>query len=237
MTAIRHTIRYGKEEIAFSLIYASRKTLEIAVHPDCSVVAKAPVGTRIEEVEKRIFKRARWIRRQLRYFYQFNPRTPSRKYIGGETHLYLGRQYRLKMALGSTNELKLSHGYFHICVKHGLPPKKARDLLDNWYFERAKEKFNESLVRCWPYFEKQFLQKPVISIKRLQRRWGSLSKRGTLTLNVDLIRAPRECIDYVITHELCHLRYHDHGSGFYEFMEKVMPDWERRKQKLELALR
>ncbi len=237
MTSIRHSVWYGKEEIAFNLIYATRKTLEIAVHPDCSVMAKAPIGTKVEEVKKRIIKRAGWIRRQQRYFQQFNPRTPSRKYIGGETHLYLGRQYRLKIALGTSNDLKLSHGYFHVCVKQGLPTRIAKDLLDNWYLARAKEKFEESLHRCWPYFEKKSFKKPMLSIKRLQKRWGSLSKKGTLTLNVDLVRAPRECIDYVITHELCHLRHHDHGNRFYEFMRRAMPDWEKRKHKLELALR
>lgn len=237
MTPIRHAIWYGKEEIPFNLIYAARKTLEIAVHPDCSVIAKAPVGTKIEEVKRRVIKRAGWIRRQLRYFHQFNPRTPSRNFIGGETHLYLGRQYRLKIAIGASNDLKLSHGYFHVCIKQGLPTRTVRDLLEKWYLERAKEKFYESLHRCWPYFEKQSFQQPILSIKRLQRRWGSMSMKGTLTLNVDLVRAPRECIDYVITHELCHLRHHDHGKDFYESMSRVMPDWERRKHKLEITLR
>src|SRR4051812_24600401 len=102
MTHIRHAVRYGKEDIIFTLIYATRKTLEIAVHPDCSVIAKAPLGSKVEEVKKKIFKRAAWIRRQLRYFHQFNPRTPNRNYIGGETHLYLGRQYRLKIASGTS---------------------------------------------------------------------------------------------------------------------------------------
>jgi hypothetical protein len=70
----------------------------------------------------------------------------------------------------------------------------------------------------------------------MRKRWGSLSKGGMLTLNTDLIRAPRECIDYVIIHELCHLKYHDHGSEYYRLLERVMPDWEKRKHKLELAL-
>jgi len=63
-----------------------------------------------------------------------------------------------------------------------------------------------------------------------------LSKGGTLTLNISLVRAPLECIDYVITHELCHLVHHDHSPRFYQLLEKVMPEWERRKHRLELAL-
>lgn len=235
MIAMRHVVPYGKEEIAFLLNYTTRKTLEIAVYPNCSVHVKAPKGAKIEDIRKRVSRRAGWIKRQQDYFQQFSPRTPSRNYIGGETHLYLGRQYRLQIIHGASNDLKLAHGFFQIRVKQGTQGK-TKELLNDWYAEKAAEKFSESLDRCWPFFEKLAYARPKISIKRLQRRWGSLTKKGTLTLNVDLVRAPKECIDYVITHELCHLRYHDHGKSFYDFLRRVMPDWEKRKHKLEMAL-
>jgi len=77
---------------------------------------------------------------------------------------------------------------------------------------------------------------PKLSIRRMKTRWGSLSPKGTLTLNVALIRAPRECIEYVITHELCHMKHPRHDGAFYKLLERHMPDWERRKHKLEMAL-
>lgn len=89
---------------------------------------------------------------------------------------------------------------------------------------------------CWPNFQCLELERPCLHIRKLKTRWGSLSPRGILTLNVDLIRAPGECIDYVIAHELCHLKHRDHGADFYRLLERMMPDWERRKLKLELAL-
>jgi predicted metal-dependent hydrolase len=70
----------------------------------------------------------------------------------------------------------------------------------------------------------------------MRKRWGSLSEKGTLTLNVDLIRAPKECIDYVVTHELCHLKHRDHSPEFYKLLESLVPGWERMKQKLELSM-
>ena len=106
----------------------------------------------------------------------------------------------------------------------------------NWYLDKARIKFSETFERCWPTFEKLGHAPPSIHIRRMKKRWGSLSRNGLLTLNPDLIRAPNECIDYVITHELCHLHCHDHGSEFYVLLERVMPDWEKRKHKLELAL-
>ena len=235
-TVICSTVTYGSETVFYKVLYASRKTMEIAVHPDRTVVIKAPVGTKFEEIEMRVHKRAGWIKKKLDYFRQFHPRTPVRRYVGGETHLYLGRQYRLKISIGERGEVKLIRGHFQIRVKETTSSDKVKKLLEAWYAEKATKRFRESFDRCWPAFEKLALPKPRLQIRRMKTRWGSLSSRGTLTLNTDLIRSPRACIDYVITHELCHLQCPDHGPGFYCLLEKVMPDWEKRKHNLELAL-
>lgn len=236
MSLSHGAVAYAKETIAFNVLYADRKTMEIAVHPDSTVVIKAPLGTEFVEVQKRVVRRAGWIKRQLDYFRQFEPKTPGRSYVGGETHLYLGKQYRLKINSGDMHSVKLIRGHFHVIAKGIATPDKVRSLLEGWYADKAAEKFNERYDRNWPYFAKFSLARPKLLVRRMRKRWGSLSKGGVLTLNTDLIRAPRECIDYVIIHELCHLHHHDHGPGFYRFLEKVMPDWEKRKHKLELAL-
>jgi predicted metal-dependent hydrolase len=132
--------------------------------------------------------------------------------------------------------VKLSRGHFIVIAKHSTSPDKIRLLLEKWYVEKASIVFHDSFDRCWPCFAKLGLTTPRIQIRRMKKRWGSLSKGGLLTLNTDRIRASKECIDYVITHELCHLQCHDHGSEFYQLLEKVMPDWKRRKHRLELAL-
>lgn len=230
------TVGFAKETIAYNVLYADRKTMEIAVHPDNMVIIKAPVGTDIVEIQRRVAKRASWIKRQLDYFRQFEPRTPGRRYVGGETHLYLGKQYRLKISSGELDSVKLVRGHFQIVIKGSVIPDKVKSLMEGWYANKAADRFRESYDRNWPYFEKLSLEKPRIQVRRMQKRWGSLSKGGILTLNPDLIRAPKECIDYVITHELCHLQCHDHGPGFHKLLEKVMPDWEKRKHRLEMAL-
>lgn len=236
MSSTRRALADGKENIDFTLSYVDRKTLEIAVHPDQTVVVKAPLGTDVEEIQRRVFRRAAWIARQLRFFEQFEPRTPARCYVGGETHLYLGRHYRLKISRGDRDAVKLTRGYFEIEVKGDISPKNIKGLLEGWYRGKAVVKFRESLDRCWSHFEKSSLSKPWLQVKRMRKRWGSLSPNGMLTLNSDLIRAPRECIDYVITHELVHLWYNNHGPEFGRFLDKVMPDWEKRKHRLEVNL-
>ena len=240
-----HSIVYGRKIIDFSLFYCDRKTMEIAVHPDSTVVAKAPVESDIKLIEKKMIKRARWILRQLNYFKQFNPKTPSRCYVNGETHLYLGRQYRLRLIEGSENSVKLFRGFFQVSCRNEPTPKNVRKLLNQWYLEKAQRQFTESMDRCLPAYIAQGgweklndlgINKPKLSIKQMQKRWGSLSGKGTVTLNIDLIRAPKECIDYVVTHELCHLKYHNHSSDFYKLLDSVIPGWEKVKYKLELSM-
>lgn len=232
----KHSVVYGRKTIDFSLLYCDRKTMEIAVHPDGTIVVKAPVQSDIALIEKKIIKRARWILKTLNYFNQFHPKTPDRCYVNGETHLYLGKQYRLKLTEGPENSVKLSRGFFHITCRSEPSPNTANKLLNEWYSQRAQLQFAESMDRCWHKLGGLGGIRPKLSIKRMKKRWGSLSDKGTVTLNTDLIRTPKECIDYVVTHELCHLKYHDHGPEFYKLLDSVIPGWEKIKHKLELCL-
>lgn len=232
----RLSVVYGRKTIDFSLLYCDRKTMEIAVLPDSTVVVKAPVQSDIALIEKKVIKRARWILRQLNYFKQFNPKTPDWCYVSGETHRYLGKQYRLKLVKGGENSVKLSRGFFHVTCRSEPTPTAVKNFLNRWYSEKAQVQFAESMERCWRKLKYLSISQPRLSIMRMQKRWGSLSGRGTVTLNTDLIRAPKECIDYVVTHELCHLRYHDHSPEFYKLLDSVMPGWEKVKHKLELSM-
>ncbi|MCX7553716.1 SprT family zinc-dependent metalloprotease [Marinicella sp. S1101] len=240
MDAVIHdnvlSVVYGRKTIDFTLLYCERKTMEIAVHPDSSVIVKAPKYSDLVTIEKKILKRARWIIRQLNYFKQFIPKTPTRCYVSGETHLYLGKQYRLKVNEGQDNSVKLCRGFFNINCRSEPTPNTTKKLLNQWYLEKANFQFTGSMNRCWQKFSNLGIDKPKLSIKRMQKRWGSLSDKGTITLNTDLIRAPKECIDYVVTHELCHLKYNDHSQDFYKLLGLMNKNWEQTKYKLELSL-
>jgi len=168
--------RYGNRQIDYEIIYIDRKSMEISVHPDKKVVVKAPVNTNEETIKSRIQKRASWILKQIKYFEQFNPRTPTKQYINGESHLYLGKSYRLKILTGKSKNVKLKTGLFLV---------------------QTTDKENRETV---------------------------------------LIKAPEECIDYVIVHELCHLIHKNHGSKFFKLLESILPEWEKLKHKLEMAL-
>lgn len=236
MIGTSRIVTYGEEDIAFNVTFSNRKTLGISVHPDQQVAVKAPADALPEEVDKRVKNRARWILKQQQYFSQFEPRTPPRQYLSGETHLYLGRQYRLKVEPHPNPSVKLKGRYLHVQTCQPENADTTRKLLENWYLDRAHVKFNERLDFCFTSFKELGYDLPSLSIRRLSKRWGSLGATGSMILNYALIRAPSGCIDYVITHELCHLKYPNHSRDFYNFLGVIMPDWEKRKLKLESLL-
>ncbi|UCI23019.1 M48 family metallopeptidase (plasmid) [Mesorhizobium sp. B2-1-8] len=234
MTAGSFQIEYGNQAINFAIIRRDRKTLEIAVEPDMSVVVAAPFNAKIEDIKIKVRKRAAWVRRQQRYFAQFLPRTPERLYVAGETHLYLGRQYRLKVVPHIQDGVKLIRGF--ILVQTHFPDRAnvTQQLVEDWYRMRAQVKFRERVELSLDRFSNPEAFRPAgLTIKSLAQRWGSMSPAGRLLLNRRLIQAPVDTIDYVITHELCHIAEPHHGAAFFSLLGRVMPDWEKRKLKLE----
>ena len=229
------SIVYGGNAIAFDVVHLKRKTLEIAVHPDKSVIVKAPLGSDTEEVVRRLRRRAGWIYRQMLYFEQSEPKTPPRRHVSGESHLYLGRKYRLKIRRAQTPQVLLKSGYFHI-QSPNLSQGHIQKLLEEWYLQKASTCFQDMFHLVWERFKKPAVAKPSLKIRKMKARWGSLSTNGRLTLNLDLIKAPKECIEYVVIHELCHLSHRHHDSDFYKLLDRRLPDWVQRKHKLELAL-
>ncbi len=236
MTGYNDSVTYGRQSIVYDVVYIDRKTMEIAVHPDGKVVVKTPIGTTPAAVQKRVLKRARWIRKQINYFRQFEPRTPSRRYVGGETHLFLGRQYRLRVKKHSDNVVKLKGPNFSVMTPVPDNRQKVKRLLTEWYQEHAREIFSKRLQQCYETARGLKVPYPVVKLKKMTKRWGSCSKAGDILLNTDLVKAPLYCIDYVIMHELCHLKEHTHNNGYYKLLSKYMPDWAKRKERLEKVL-
>ena len=229
----KETIEYGNKSIDFQLSFSSRKTLGISVTPDMSVVVTAPLNTPIEKVKEKIKKKAGWIIKQQSFFLSFMPRSTERKYVSGETHLYLGRQYRLHIQQGKEENVKLKGKFIEITTPN---KKQAQFLLKEWYSQRAQSKFEEIAIPIIERFKKHKVQPRSIELKEMPTRWGSCTPKGKIILNPVLIQAPKGCIEYVITHELCHLVHFDHTQKFIDLQTKEMKDWMKWKMKLELLL-
>jgi predicted metal-dependent hydrolase len=230
-----HQITFGTQTIEYQLERMPRKTLAISVHPDLSILVKAPVDTSLEEINERVTKRAKWILNQKRRFEIFLPDVPPRKYVSGESHRFLGRQYRLKVIEIASNEeeqIKLTRQFLEVYTSD-RSPSHVRELVEIWYREQANSVFHERLTACYSRLSRENVLYPKITIRKMQSSWGRCSAKGTISLNIKLIQVPKEYIDYVLIHELCHLKYLHHESEFYYLLSRIMPDWKRKKEKLD----
>lgn len=229
----RDSIQYGATLIEYDIEFVPRKTLGICVNPDGFVSLKAPVDSTLEQIQQKVRKRAGWILRQKRFFESFGTPTIKRQYISGESHLYLGRQYMLRIRESAVNAVHYHNNIIEIECRH---KKDAGVLLQTWYRQRANIKFQEYAKPIIERFSAYGVNPQSISIKKMEKRWGYCTIDGRITLNPRLICAPRCCIEYVIMHELCHLIYRNHTKEFYALLTKEMPHWERWKNKLEKIL-
>jgi predicted metal-dependent hydrolase len=226
-------IQFGSKKIDYTLVYSARKTLGISITPNLEVIVKAPTNTAIEKVETIIKKKAPWIIKQQSFFLGFYPKMPTKKYVSGETHLYLGRQYKLKIIIAKKNEIHFNAKEILVYAK---TKEQTKAILNKWYRERAKMKFAEIAEPIIERFKKYNVEPHSIYIQEMANRWGSCTPKGKIILNPELIKAPKSCIEYVITHELCHLVHRNHTIKFFNLQHKEMPTWEKWKTKLEHLL-
>ena len=229
-----HRLTFETFTLEYTLVFSKRKTLGITVKPDEKVIVKAPINTDLALIDEKIRKRISWILRQQNFFRSFGEATPKRRFISGESHLYMGRQYILRVSDGKKNEVKYKGRYFEVeCTDR----KKVETLMKDWYLARAKIKFPEIAKPILSYFENMNVSPKGIYIKQMENRWGSCTRSGKIILNSELIKAPRPCIEYVITHEMCHLLHPNHTKEFFALLSSIMPDWEKWKNKLERVMR
>ena len=235
MRIVAGAIEYGREIIHYEVRFlSSRQTLGIEVHPDQRVLVRAPLDCPEQLICERVRKRAAWISRQIADFQRYRPRTPPRQYVSGETHLYLGRQYRLKVRAGEPQSVKMTRAELIVTLPRASDRQQIELMLHRWDLDHAREVLGTVLDACLPRFTR--LQRPRLIVRAMRSRWGSLSPAGTMTLNANLLRAPRPCVEYVVIHELCHLKHRNHDDQFFRLLGRMMPDWEKRKQRLEAAL-
>ncbi len=229
-----YLLNYGDLQVPFEIEYRARKTLAITVHPDQRLEIVAPEGSDEERVLERIEKRQSWILKQWRYFDQFKPALPPRKYVSGETCVYLGRQYRLKVHEASDDDVKLVGRFLHLWTGDKEDRDRKSRQIEEWYRSHAEKLF---AIRMALWLERSpSLRRdevPRLGLRKMPNRWGSCTKAGNILLNPELVKTPIHCVDYVIVHELCHRHVHNHSAEFYRLLNRCLPDWEKRKARLE----
>jgi predicted metal-dependent hydrolase len=228
-----HRVPYGSKNITFALEYSPRKTLAIEVHPDSSILVKAPTDTTIEAIESKIIHRATWIAKQQRQFAKYAPPLPAPECVSGEGYRYLGRQYRLKLIESHNHIIRLWQGRLEVSTSTPFDRDHVERAISNWFRDRAILIFRERYQYCTKLVAPYGIEHNIgIELRTMSKRWGSCTPNGKIFLNPLLVSTPKDCVDYVIVHELCHLRFPNHSASFYRLLTRMMPDWIDRKNLL-----
>jgi predicted metal-dependent hydrolase len=210
-----------------------RTTLAISVLPDGVLDLVAPQDARESDILAKVGKRLRWIVRQRTTFSDMNRGREPLRYESGASHRYLGRQYRLKVQRGQPSSVRLIGGYLHVTTPTGQS-QEVKTALNAWLRGKAVEQFTHRLAKWEPWCGARKLPKPQVRLLRMPKRWGSAHGNGRIYLNPELVKAPSICVDYVIAHEVCHLKHPNHDRSFFRLLEQICPNWRQIKKRLEI---
>ncbi|BCT92048.1 metal-dependent hydrolase [Lysobacter helvus] len=234
-TSTRLVLPYGDSRIRCEVRRSKqrvKRSIAIHVEPDGRVVVDAPLQAADPDIRLAVARRLAWIHRRMVEVENRQLVVTPREYVSGETAVYLGRRYRLKVVSAQGgNQVRLRAGYLEVAVSN-RSPETVRHELEQWFQARAKE-FLPTRLAMMSERLRWVKAIPPLSIRRMSRQWGSCSPQGRISLNVGLVRVPRECIDYVLLHELTHLREHNHGPAFYRLLDRHLPNWKRTKARLD----
>lgn len=230
-----YSITSGDKKISFNVKRKNVKNINLTVKPNLEVSVSANKKVSEEYIKEFVYRKANWIEKKLNYYESIQGENPGEKeYVNGEYFRYLGKQYRLKVFKSSEEHVKYLRGYIHLYSSNLDDINKKKTLLENWYVERSQIIFKESLQRTHELVKAYDIEFPDLVIRKMKSRWGSCHvNQNKITLNSVLIRAPKDCIDYVVLHELIHFKHANHGKDFYRLLNIIMPDWREKKKLLD----
>lgn len=222
------------ETLGFRLLRSARRTIAIYVNRDGSVLVRAPLRAAFAEVCRFLRERWDWLQHHRQRFLN-EPPPATRRFLDGEPILHLGEEVILRVRPATRTRALYRDGELHLAVPPSAPGDNSvvRAAVEAWQRKEAQALFPERLAACHGAMRDLALPLPQLRVRKMRSRWGSCSRGAVITLNLELIRMPLACIDYVITHELCHLVEFNHSPRFYALQARFIPDWKERKQRLE----
>ncbi len=232
----KESIEINGEKIVFFVQRKNVKNINLKVNLDKKVTMSIPMKMDIETAKEFIKKKAEWIKKQQNYYESFTDKKENISFEEGETVYLLGKQYKMKIISDIKNEILIKGKYFeiHIKEKYTENRKYIRKVYDKWLKEYAYEVFRGLVEKYQVILKKYNIKIPNIEIRQMKSRWGScLPSNNKVIFNLNLIKTPICCIEYVVLHELSHFKYPNHSKKFYNFVTIFMPDWNKRKKLLD----
>lgn len=228
---------FGRKTIRFSVIRSTRrkKTIALSIEPDGKVLVRAPMNTTYSRLTHVVKSKAAWIITKLGSLNDVSQQL-KKEFVSGESFYYLGRHMRLKILKDRNVKetvVRMYRGRLEVIMnmagRNGKVPEEIRDAITEWYKIQAARRIYE---RVEIYADKMGFTVPSVLTRDQKKRWGSCSTKGVLRFNWRIIMAPMSLVDYVVVHELCHLKYRNHSKSFWRHVGMIMPDYERRREML-----
>jgi Predicted metal-dependent hydrolase len=227
-----HSIQIGNTTVPYELIFTGRKkTIELTIDLNKHLTVKAPHGMSDDALTTNLFRKAKWIINNLDKMNDVVLHESNKEFVSGEKYLLRGRRYRLKVTRGEDTSLKFMNGRFIATVPKGVSEAEYRShlcpLLLAYYHQKAEQVINERVKRYLKYFDDE---PSLVKIQDLKGKWGNCSKTNQLRFNWRIVMAKTSIIDYVVVHELCHMKHKHHAKEYWDSIKTIMPDYEQRKE-------
>jgi predicted metal-dependent hydrolase len=221
-------------DIEFTIVRSGRRSIGISVLHDASVVVRVPFFTPVSAINSIVLKKSAWINKHISTYRSVKRVSPKKSYTDGEVHLFRGDELTLKIIRSATQSARRSDATIEIRVRNSDDKRVVKNQLYRWYRNEAGAVFDEILSRVLTNHKEEGFRPAVVKIRTMKRRWGSCSHSGIITLSTELIKLPDIFIEYVIIHELCHLKHHNHGQGYKGLLTRLCPDWKRIRREMRI---
>ena len=232
----KESVDINGEKIVFFVQRKNIKNINLKVNLDKKVTMSIPMKMEIEIAKEFVKKKAEWIKKQQNYYEAFAEEKENITFENGETVYLLGKQYKMKIISSTQNNIVVKGKYFEINIKEKYIENKKYigKVYDKWLKEYAEQILNDLIIRYQSTLKKYNIKIPKLEIRQMKSRWGScIPSNNKVIFNLNLIKTPMCCIEYVVLHELSHFKYQNHSKNFYNFITIFMPDWKERKKILD----
>lgn len=220
------------EDLEFRIIYSRRRSIGISVHPDSSVIVRVPFLTSLKTISRIVREKYSWVLKHRDNYRKLDNNPVNKSYITGEIHLFHGNQSVLKIEKSDKPYVSFYDNTIELGTEKTDDTVLIKKLLYKEYKKEALKYFPELFIKVLRENENQMFKPGGLIIRTMKRRWGSCSNKGKITLSTELIKLSDLYIEYVITHELCHLKHHNHGPHFYKLLSEVFPEWKTVRKEL-----
>ena len=220
------------EDVEFRVIYSRRRTIGISILPDSSVIVRVPYLTSFKTISRIVNDKYSWVVKHRDNYRKLDNSSLKRFYKSGEKHLYRGIESELKVEKSAKFYIRFYDNTIELGTERTEDQATIKRLLYKGYKNEAMVLFPVLLNRVLLRHESQNFRPTGLVIRTMKRRWGSCSSRGVITLSTELVKLDDLYIEYVITHELCHLKHHNHGVHFYMLLSELFPEWKSVRKEL-----